>query len=169
MIALYDSTNTNFVQSNYKVLLNSYLLITFTSRGRTKTSHIGINDDSKETAAKDNNNPKETYAEDHDNLKETDAEYDANSKESADGNSKETSDEDDDNSWETADEDDDNSNSKEKAAVASNDKEGTAIRETITPSIIKMDDPVADCTRLSDNETVKPYPKCERGPYQSPL
>ena len=146
-------------------VVNSYLLITFTSRGRTKTSHHILVSmmTLRETAAKDNNNSKEPYAEDHDNLKETDAEYDANSKESAYGNSKETSDEDDDNSLETADEDDDNFNSKEKAAVASNDKEGTAIRETITPCLIKMDDPVTDCTRLSDNETVKPYPKCEKG------
>ena len=119
----------------------------------TEVDEVGIDDD-----------PKETDAEDHDNLKKTEyAEYDANSKESADGNSKETSDEDDDNSWETADEDDDNANSKEKVAVASNDKEGTSIRETISPCLIKMDDPVADCTLLSDNETVKPYPKFEKG------
>ena len=119
------------------------------NKGGTLPDEVGIDDD-----------PKETDAEDHDNLKKTEyAEYDANSKESADGNSKETSDEDDDNSWETADEDDDNPNSKEKVAVASNDKEGTSIRETISPCLIKMDDPVADCTLLSDNETVK----CENG------
>ena len=61
----------------------------------------------------------------------------------------------------------------------SNDKEGTA-REVhdenivdpavecaemhflITPCFIKMDDPFAECTRLSDNETVKADHKCEK-------
>ena len=99
---------------------------------------------------------------------------DDNYKETAtedDGNTKETAAEDNGNTKETADEH--NGNFKEKTAVVSNDKEGTdkegpdekivdpavecaEMHFLVTPSFIKIDDPFADCTRLSDNETVKP-------------